>query len=65
MQVKGNWDGQLQSVQNKHESKANDGLQESQVDASVNHCEKCIIPDDLLPVAYSSKTLTLKVGMPT
>ena len=48
----------LQSVQNKHESEANNGHQENWVEASVNDCEKTIIPNDLLPVAYGSKTLT-------
>ena len=43
----------LQSVQNDHKSEANDGIQESCVDIQP---EKCIIPDDLLPVAYGSKT---------
>ena len=48
----------MQSVQNEHESEAIDGQQEDQVGASVNDCEKTTIPNDLLPVAYSSKTLT-------
>ena len=47
----------LQSVQEEHESKANNGHQENQVETNVNDCEKSIIPDDLLPVAYGSKTL--------
>ena len=45
----------LQSVQNDHESKDNDGVQESCVGTQP---EKCIILDNLLPVAYGSKTLT-------
>ena len=45
-------------VQNEHESEANDGQQQNWVEASVNDYEKSIIPNDLLPVAYSSKTLT-------
>ena len=48
----------MQSVQNEHESKATDGQQENQVEASVNDWEKTFIPNDLLPVTYSSKTLT-------
>ena len=48
----------LQSVQEEHENKANNGQQQNQVEASVNDCEKTIIPNDLLPVAYGSKTLT-------
>ena len=48
----------LQSVQEEHESKANNGHQQNQVEVSVNDCEKSIIPNDLLPVAYGSKTLT-------
>ena len=44
----------LLSVQSEHESEA-DGLHE--IDANVDHFEKCIIPDDLLPVAYGSKAL--------
>ena len=43
----------LQSVHNDYESEANDGVQENCVDSQ---SEKCIIPDDLLPVAYGSKT---------
>ena len=48
----------LQSVQDEHESKANNGQQQNWVEASVNDCEKTIILNDLLPVAYGSKTLT-------
>ena len=48
----------LQSVQNEHESEAIDGQHQSQVEANVNDCGKTIIPSDLLPVAYGSKTLT-------
>ena len=48
----------LQSVQEEHESEANNGQQQNWVEASVNDCEKTIIPNDLLPVAYDSKTLT-------
>ena len=40
----------LQSIQNEHESEANDGQQQNWVEASVNDCEKTIIPNDLLPV---------------
>ena len=47
----------LQSVQEDSESKV-DGCQQNQVETNVNDCEKNIIPDDLLPVAYGSKTLT-------
>ena len=47
----------LQSVQEDSESKA-DGCQQNWVETNVNDCEKIIIPNDLLPVAYSSKTLT-------
>ena len=47
----------LQSVQEKHESKANNG-QQNWVEAGINDCEKTIIPNDLLPVAYGSKTFT-------
>ena len=48
----------LQSVQEEHESEANNGYQENWVEANVNDCEKTLIPNDLLPVAYGSKTLT-------
>ena len=48
----------LQSVQKEHESEANDGQQQNWVEVSVNDCEKTIIPSDLLPVAYNSKTFT-------
>ena len=48
----------MQSVQNEHESKAIDGQHQNQVEASVNDCEKTIIPSDLLPVTFGSKTLT-------
>ena len=48
----------MQSVQNEHENEAIDGQQEDKVEASVNDCEKTTIPNDLLPVAYGSKTLT-------
>ena len=48
----------MQSVQNEHESEAIDGQHEDWVEASVNDCGKPNIPSDLLPVAYSSKTLT-------
>ena len=47
----------LQSVQEGSESKA-DGCQQNQVETNVNDCEKIIISNDLLPVAYGSKTLT-------
>ena len=53
---------QMQSIQNKHESKAIDGQHQNWVEASVNDCEKTIIPSDLLPVAYDSKTLTYVEG---
>ena len=46
----------LQSVCEDFESEA-DGCQQNQVETNVNDCEKTIIPDDLLPVAYGSKTL--------
>ena len=46
----------LQSVQEHSESKA-DGCQQNWVESNVNDCEKTIIPNDLLPVAYDSKTL--------
>ena len=48
----------LQSVQEEHESEANNGQQQNWIEVSVNDCEKTIIPNDLLPVAYGSKTLT-------
>ena len=48
----------MQSVQNEHESEAIDGQHQNLVEASVNDCEKTVIPSDLLPVAYSSKILT-------
>ena len=48
----------IQTVQNEHESKAIDGQHQNWVEASVNDWEKSIIPNDLLPVAYGSKTLT-------
>ena len=47
----------LQSVQEDSESEA-DGCQQNWVETNVNDCEKTIIHDDLLPVAYGSKTLT-------
>ena len=47
----------LQSVQEDPESKA-DGCQQNRVETNVNDCEKIIIPKNLLPVAYGSKTLT-------
>ena len=47
----------LQSVQQESESKA-DGCQQNWVETNVNDCEKILIPNDLLSVAYSSKTLT-------
>ena len=47
----------LQSVQEDSENEA-DGCQQNQVETSVNDCEKSLIPNDLLPVAYGSKTLT-------
>ena len=47
----------LQFIHKDFESEA-DGCQQNQVESSVNDCEKSIIPDDLLPVAYDSKTLT-------
>ena len=53
----GNWHALLQSVHEDFESEA-DGCQQNQVETNVNDCEKNIIPDDLLPVACSSKTLT-------
>ena len=48
----------MQSVQNEHESEAIDSQQGNQVEASVNDWEKNVIPNDLLPLAYGSKTLT-------
>ena len=48
----------MQSVQNEHESEAIDSQHQNWVEASVNDCKKTIIPSDLLPVAYGSKTLT-------
>ena len=45
----------MQSVQEEHESEACDG---HQIDTKLDDCEKSIIPNDLLPVAYGSKTLT-------
>ena len=48
----------LQSVQEEQENEANGGQQQNRVEASVNDCEKYIIPNDLLPVAYGSKTFT-------
>ena len=47
----------LQSVQEDSESEA-DGCQHNQVETNVNDWEKIIILNDLLPVAYGSKTLT-------
>ena len=48
----------LQSVHQEHESEANNGHQENWEETSVNDCKKNHTPDDLLPVAYDSKTLT-------
>ena len=45
----------MQSVQEEHESEAHDG---HQIDTKLDDCEKSIIPNDLLSVAYGSKTLT-------
>ena len=45
----------MQSVPEKHESEACDG---HQIDTKLDDCEKSIIPNDLLPVVYGSKTLT-------
>ena len=52
----------MQSVQNEHESEAIDGQQENRVEATVNDWEKTFIPNDLLPVAYGSKTLLMLKG---
>ena len=48
----------IRMVQNEHESEAIGGQHQNWVEASVNDCGKTIIPSDLLPAAYSSKTLT-------
>ena len=48
----------MQSVQNEHESEAIDAQQGNWVELGVNGWEKTIIPNDLLPVACGSKTLT-------
>ena len=45
----------MQSIQEEHESEAHDG---HQIDTKLDDCEKSVIPNDLLPVAYRSKTLT-------
>ena len=45
----------MQSVHEEHESEAHDG---HQIDTKLDDCEKSIIPNDLLPVAYGNKTLT-------
>ena len=45
----------MQSVQEEHESEACDG---HQIDTKLDDSEKSVIPNDLLPVAYGSKTLT-------
>ena len=45
----------MQSVQEGHESEVRDG---HQIDTKLDDCEKSIIPNDLLPVVYGSKTLT-------
>ena len=47
----------LQSVQEDSESEA-DGCQQNWVETNVKDCEKNIITNDLLQVAYGSKTLT-------
>ena len=44
-------------IQEEHESEA-DGYQQNWVETNLNDTEKSIIPSDLLPVAYGSKTLT-------
>ena len=43
----------MQSVQEEHESEALDG---HQIDIKLDDCKKSVIPNDLLPVAYGSKT---------
>ena len=45
----------LQFVQDEHQSESH-GVH--WVDAKIDNCENKPIPDDLLPVAYGSKTLT-------
>ena len=45
----------MQSVQEEHESEACDS---HQIDTKLDDYEKFVIPNDLLPVAYGSKTLT-------
>ena len=47
----------MQSVQEEHESKANQCLSAG-VETNTNNDQKCIIPSDLLPVVYGSKTFT-------
>ena len=47
----------LQSVQEDFESKAN-GCQQNWIETNVNDYEQTLIPNDLLPVAYGSKTPT-------
>ena len=56
-QSEGYWYGLASSVQEDSENEA-DGCQQNRVEANVNDCEKTIIPNDLLPVAYGSKTIT-------
>ena len=45
----------MQSVQEGLESEACDG---HQIDTKLDDCKKSVIPNDLLPVAYDSKTPT-------
>ena len=52
----------LQSVQDEHQSKAH-GVH--WVDAKIDSYENKPIPDDLLPVAYNSKTQIQKLDMLT
>ena len=45
----------MQSVQNEHKSEARD---DHKIDIKLDDYEKYVIPNDLLPVAYGSRTPT-------
>ena len=48
----------LQSVQDEHDQSEAHAVNQFQVGARIDNSENKQIPNDLLPVAYSSKTLT-------
>ena len=48
----------LQSVKNDHDQSEAHGVDQLKVDTRIDDSENKQIPNDLLPVAYGSKTLT-------